>query len=241
MKIILKEPIYKLGDLGDVVKVTGGYARNYLLPRGMALVATKANINQFEAERESLVKKIAHLKTEAEKVADIYNKITIDYTRKSGDDTRIFGSVTSKDIATSLKELGHEVAKRNILLRTPIKNTGETKVKIKLDQSVLAEITVNVIAEITEGGEAPEKYSVIPYKEDQAEVDAERVEGDEAPRRAKAAPTEEAPAEEAPEADAAPTEEAPVEEAPKAEAAPAEEAPEATPETETKTEEEKSE
>lgn len=239
MKIILKEPIYNLGELGDVVKVTGGYARNYLLPRGMAMVATKANLNQFEAEKESLVKKLAHLKSEAEEIAETYNKITIDYTRKSGDDTRIFGSVTSKDIATSLKELGHEVAKRNILLSSPIKSTGETKVKIKLDQSVLAEITVNVIAEITEGGEAPEEYSVIPYKEDQAEVDAEKVEGEEVKVRT---PTKEAapetPSEES-SAEETPNEEASAEAtAPEAEAAPAEEAPaEATTEASEETEE----
>lgn len=215
MKIILKEPVYKLGVLGDVVNVTGGYARNYLLPRGMALVATQANINQFEAERESIVKKLAHLKSEAETVADVLNTVAIEFTRKSSDEDKIFGSVTSMDIVASLKEAGHDVVRRNILLPSPIKAIGETKVKIKLDQSVLAEISVSIIAEAKEEGDDDASYSVAPYPEDAAEVAAaEEDEWERKPRRAKKdEDTTKAP--EAKEADSeAATEEATTEKAP---------------------------
>ncbi len=220
MKIILKEPIYNLGDLGDVVTVAGGYARNYLLPHGKALLATKSNLNQFEAERESLVKKIAHLKSEAEQVAEKLNTVAIDFTRKSSDEEKIFGSVTAMDIEASLKEAGYEVSKRDILLPSPIKTTGETKVKIKLDQSVLAEISVTIIAEAVEEGTDDSSYSVAPYPEDAAEVAAAESEGEfreRKPRRAKTEEateaTTEAPAEEATEAAPEAAQAAPADEA----------------------------
>lgn len=179
MKIILKESIYNLGELGDIVTVAGGYARNYLIPRGMAMEATKGNLNQFEAEKEALMKKLAHLKSEAEKVAAKLGEVTLEYTRKSSAEQKLFGSVTSQELADGLKEKDFDIEKRAILLPSPIKTVGETKVKVKLDQGVLAEITVNVIAEIDENAAPAEP--VIEESAEETSTDAEAAADTEAP------------------------------------------------------------
>ena len=172
MKVILKESIYNLGELGDIVNVAGGYARNYLIPRGMAMEATKGNLNQFEAEKEALVKKLAQLKSEAEKVAAKLAEVTLEYTRKSSDDTKLFGSVTAAEISDDLKAKELGIEKRQILLPSPIKTAGETKVKIKLDQGVIGEITVNVTAEIDESTAPREPVIDETPEEESADVEA---------------------------------------------------------------------
>ncbi len=144
MKIILKEEVSKLGSLGEVVSVADGYARNYLIPKGIAVEATRGNLRQFEAEKEELLKKVAKLKEGAEVRRKELEAVTLAFTRKAGEEDKLFGSVTSMDIEAALKEQNIEVDKRTILLGEPIKSLGEHIVEIKLHPEVSASVKVNV-------------------------------------------------------------------------------------------------
>lgn len=147
--VLLREDIETLGGRGEIVKVKTGYARNYLLPRGLALPATKGNVKQIEQEREALLKKAAGEKAAAESQADTMKDISLEFERKSGDAGHLFGSVTSMDIAEALKEKGYEIDRRKIVLKDAIKETGEYTVNVKLHREVLLPVTVTVR---TEGG-----------------------------------------------------------------------------------------
>ena len=179
--ILLREDIDSVGGRGEVVKVRAGYARNYLLPQGLAILATKGNVRQIEKEREALLKKAAVEKATAEAQKEQMGEIALEFERKAGDHGTLFGSVTSMDIADALQAKGYEIDRRKIVLRDAIKETGEYKVSVKLHREVNLPLTITVKAE---GGEVPA-----------AEAKAERK-----GRKAKAA-TEEAPAEEAAPAD----------------------------------------
>ena len=148
MKIILKDNVANLGAIGETVKVAAGYGRNYLIPRGMAVEATKGNVRQFEAERESWVKKADGLKADADGIARALADVELSFERKSGADEedagKIFGSVTTMDIEAALKEKGHEVPRKIISLEEPIKRLGEFTVSVKLHPEVIQEIKVTV-------------------------------------------------------------------------------------------------
>lgn len=156
--ILLREDIDTLGGRGEIVKVKAGYARNYLLPQGLATLATKGNVKQIEQERSALLKKAAIEKATADAQKDQMGSIELAFERKAGDGGTLFGSVTSMDIAEALQAKGYEIDRRRISLRDAIKETGEYTVKVKLHREVTLEVPVTVTAQ---GGEevaaAPEK------------------------------------------------------------------------------------
>jgi large subunit ribosomal protein L9 len=132
--------------------VKAGYARNYLLPKGLATLATKGNVKQIEQERAALLKKAAVERATAEGQKEQMGSISLAFERKAGEGGTLFGSVTSMDIAQALQEKGYEIDRRRISLRDAIKETGEYTVKVKLHREVTLEVPVTVTAE---GGEEP--------------------------------------------------------------------------------------
>lgn len=145
MKLILKESISSLGFEGDVITVKHGYGRNYLLPQGKAVPATKENLKIIEENRAALeAKKAAELKKTNEQAQKL-DGMEIIIKQLAGEDERLFGSVTSADIHTKLTELDIELDKRQILLGEPLKTLGATKVEIRLGFNVSAEIMVNIV------------------------------------------------------------------------------------------------
>jgi len=148
--VLLREDIDTLGGRGEIVKVRAGYARNYLLPQGLATLATKGNIKQIEGERSALLKKAAIERATAEAQKEQMGSISLEFERKAGEGGTLFGSVTSMDIAAALQGMGYETDRRKIVLRDPIKETGEYTVKVKLHR----EVTIDVPVKVTpEGGE----------------------------------------------------------------------------------------
>lgn len=145
--VLLREDIDTLGGRGEVVKVKAGYARNYLLPQGLATLATKGNVRQIEQERAALLKKAATEKATAEAQKEQMGSITLSFERKAGEGGTLFGSVTSMDIADALQGKGYEIDRRKIALREPIKETGEYTVNIKLHREVTLQVPVTVTAE----------------------------------------------------------------------------------------------
>ena len=163
--ILLREDIESLGGRGEIVKVKAGYARNYLLPQGLATLATKGNVKQIEQERAALLKKAAVEKATAEAQKEQMGTIELAFERKAGEGGTLFGSVTSMDIADALKAKGYEIDRRRIVLKDAIKETGEYTVTVKLHREVALEVPVVVTAE---GGEAAEE----PKKERKAKAEA---------------------------------------------------------------------
>jgi large subunit ribosomal protein L9 len=148
MQIILLEKVVNLGNLGDVVKVKDGYARNFLIPQKMAKRATPAAMAEFEARRAELEKAAAEKLAAAQAVADKMNGTSVTVTRKAGMDGRLFGSVGNADVAEALKVAGFEVDKASVRMpEGPLKAIGEFPLDIALHTDVLANITVTVAAE----------------------------------------------------------------------------------------------
>ncbi|NLN18609.1 MAG: 50S ribosomal protein L9 [Firmicutes bacterium] len=148
MRVILTQNVEKIGAAGDVVNVADGYARNYLIPRGMAVQATKANLRRLEHEKEIAGKKALREEEEAKALAGRLSGTTVTITAKTGEGGRLFGSVTSQDIADAVqRQFNVELDRRRIDLPEPIKNLGEYTIPVKLYQGVNAELVVKVIAE----------------------------------------------------------------------------------------------
>lgn len=187
--ILLREDIDTVGGRGEIVKVKAGYARNYLLPKGLATLATKGNVKQIEQEREALLKKAAIEKSTADAKAEQMSGIALDFERKAGEGGTLFGSVTSMDIVEALKEKGYEFDRRKVILKDAIKETGEFSVKVKLHREVVIEIPVTVTAE---GGEA--EAEPVAKKEAKAEAEAPAEETPAAETEAETEPAEEAAA-----------------------------------------------
>jgi large subunit ribosomal protein L9 len=144
MQIILQEDIDKLGHRGDVVTVKPGYARNYLLPRKLAVEATTGNLKAIERIRASLAKKTATELDAAHKQAELLNVVALKFTRKTGENDQMFGSVTTADVADGLAGQGFKIDKRQVQLAEPIKIIGESQVTIKVFRDVSAQIKVTV-------------------------------------------------------------------------------------------------
>ena len=145
--VLLREDVDNLGARGEIVKVKSGFARNYLLPRKLAVVATAGNVKQIEAERAALMKKEARERSTAEGQAALMNALRLDFERKVGEHGILYGSVTSMDIAEALKAKGYEIDRRRITLREAIKETGEFSVAVRLHREVTVEIPVIVTGE----------------------------------------------------------------------------------------------
>jgi len=138
MQIILQEDIDKLGHRGDIVTVKPGYARNFLLPHKLAVEATQGNLKAIERIRTALAKKTATELEAAQKQAELLNGISLKFTRKTGENDQMFGSVTSADIAEGLAAQGFKIDKRQVQLAEPLKIIGETQVNIKVIRDVTA-------------------------------------------------------------------------------------------------------
>ena len=147
MEVILREDVEKLGARGQVVKVAPGYARNFLLPKNMAVPATEANKKIVEQERQAHLRKEAKAHGEAQDLAKIMTGTTVTITQKAGENDQLFGSVTSKDIAEALAAQNYNIDRRRILLEDPIRQLGEYKVTVRLHKDVTVEITVVVAKE----------------------------------------------------------------------------------------------
>jgi len=147
MEVILREDIDKLGSRGQVVKVASGYARNFLLPRRLAVPATQANRKIVEQERQAHLRKEAKLKTEAQDLGKLLVGVSVTIAQKAGEADQLFGSVTAKDVADALAAKNFTVDRRKVQLDEPIKQLGEYKVPVRLHKDVTAEITVTVVKE----------------------------------------------------------------------------------------------
>src|SRR4051794_38980634 len=152
--VLLREDIDTLAGRGEVVKVKAGYARNFLLPKGLATLATKGNVKQIEQERAALLKKAAVERATAEAQKDQMGVIELSFERQAGEHGTLFGSVTSMDVAEALREKGYEIDRRKVVLRQPIKETGDYTVKVRLRRDVLLDVPVHVTAI---GGEQAEE------------------------------------------------------------------------------------
>jgi len=147
MEVILREDIDKLGSRGEVVKVAPGYARNFLLPKRLAVAATESNKKIVEQERQAHLRKEAKAVGEATQLAQIMTGATVRIAQKAGENDQLFGSVTSKDIAEGLTAQNYNIDRRKIQLDEPIRQLGEYKVPVKLHKDVTVEITVVVARE----------------------------------------------------------------------------------------------
>ena len=147
MEVILREDIEKLGSRGDLIKVAPGFARNFLLPKRLAVAATESNKKIVEQERQAHLRKDAKLKTEAEDLGKLLANVSVTITQKAGEEGQLFGSVTSKDIAEALERQNYHIDRKKIALNDPIKQVGEYKVGVKLHKDVTVEIPVSVVAE----------------------------------------------------------------------------------------------
>ena len=144
MEVILREDIEKLGSRGQVVKVANGYARNFLLPKRLAVAATESNKKIVEQERSAHLRRDAKKESDASELGKLMSAVTINISQKAGENDQLFGSVTSKDIAEALEKQNYTVDRRNILLPDPIKQLGEHKVPVRLHKNVTIEILVIV-------------------------------------------------------------------------------------------------
>ncbi|MBS1270909.1 MAG: 50S ribosomal protein L9 [Candidatus Marinimicrobia bacterium] len=147
MEIILRQDVDKLGEAGEIVDVKPGYFRNYLNPRGMAMHATESNKKIFEEERRIQQVRQDKAKHEAQKLADKLQNVSLNAPVQVGEEDKVFGSVTSQDIAKLLAEQGFEIDKRDIELDEPIKALGIYNVPVKLHKEVTGEVKVWVIKE----------------------------------------------------------------------------------------------
>jgi large subunit ribosomal protein L9 len=147
MEVILKEDVNNLGHRGDVVKVAPGYGRNYLLPQNLAMEANAANKAVIEQMKNSAVRRSAKEKTEAEALVAQLDAVSLNFTRKTGENDHLFGSVTSADIAEQLEAKGFNIERRKIHLDEPLKSLGDFLVPVRLHREVTAHVKVVIAAE----------------------------------------------------------------------------------------------
>ncbi|MCX6592282.1 MAG: 50S ribosomal protein L9 [Acidobacteria bacterium] len=147
MEVILREEVDNLGSRGEVVKVKDGYARNFLLPRRLAVPANESNKKIVEQERQAWLKKEAKAAGEAAELGKLVDAVVLTIKAKAGENDHLFGSVTAQDLVNHLTALGYTIERRKIVLDEPIRQLGEHKVAVKLHREVTAHITVNVVRE----------------------------------------------------------------------------------------------
>jgi large subunit ribosomal protein L9 len=147
MKVILQKDVPNLGDAGDTKDVAEGYARNYLLPRNLVLIASESGRREAEHQKKLVKLKKDKRKKESEKVLEKVNGITVQFSVQVGEEGKLFGSVTSIDISRKLKEQGFQIDKKKIHLENPIRQEGEFEVAIKLDEGLVGKIKVVVAKE----------------------------------------------------------------------------------------------
>lgn len=144
MKVILKEDVKDLGEIGSLVDVKIGYGRNYLIPRNLAVEANPKNLKQFEHEKKIILVKAKKVKQSMQDVADQVSKMIITIEAQAGEEDKLFGSVTSKDIAEAIALQGVDIDKRKVILEEPIKRLGSYNVTVKIHKDVTASVKVEV-------------------------------------------------------------------------------------------------
>ncbi len=147
MKVILQENVQNLGKMGEVVNVADGYARNYLIPRKLGVEANVKNVRALEHEKKRIEEKARKVRNEAQGLAERLGAVTLTLSAKAGEEERLFGSITSMDIAEALKKEGFEVEKKRIQLDEPIRRLGSYAVGIKIHPDVTTKVQINVVAE----------------------------------------------------------------------------------------------
>jgi large subunit ribosomal protein L9 len=205
MEIVLLERVEKLGQIGDVVNVKPGYARNYLLPRGKALRANKQNMAKFEAERSAIEERNADAKKQAEMLSESIGNLSVNLVRAASEMGQLYGSVTARDIAEAVSQAGHEVDKRQVTMESAIKNLGLFTLKLTLHAEVTKQIVVNVARSLEEAKTQLESGKAVISNLDEDDED-ERVEA--APEIAAASDATEVETVESAEADTPEAEEA---------------------------------
>ena len=170
MQVILLERIGRLGQMGDVVKVKDGYARNFLLPKGKALRATKTNREQFETQRGQLEAKNLELKKEADAVTNKLNGKSFIVLRQASDSGQLYGSVTTRDIAETVTEGGFTVGRTQILLDRPIKSLGRHPIRIRLHPEVESSVTINVARTMEEAERQARGEDVTAFRDEEPDV-----------------------------------------------------------------------
>ncbi len=148
MRIILKKDVESVGKAGDLVNVSDGYARNFLIPRGLGIEASSKNMKALKNEMETAARRATKEKEAAQSMVERLEGVTCTISRKVGQQDKLFGSVTTKDIGDALREQGIEIDKRGIILGEPIKSLGEFSVKIKLHSGISTDIKVVVAGEV---------------------------------------------------------------------------------------------
>ena len=147
VNIILKENVEGLGIIGDLVDVKPGYARNYLVPKGLAMVANTRNVKELEHQKRQLARKLEKATQDAQAIKARVEKVSCEFTQRASEEGKLFGSVTSMDLEAKLQAAGLEIDRKKIQLGEPIKSLGEHVVVVKLDAGVVAELKVVVSAE----------------------------------------------------------------------------------------------
>ena len=175
MEIVLLERVEKLGQIGDVVNVKPGYARNYLLPHGKALRANKQNMAKFEAERSAIEERNADAKKQAEMLSESIGDLSVNLVRAASEMGQLYGSVTARDIAEAVSQAGHEVDKRQVTMESAIKNLGLFTLKLTLHAEVTKQIVVNVARSLEEAKTQLESGKAVISNLDEDDED-ERVE-----------------------------------------------------------------
>lgn len=178
MKIILRDDIASLGEAGDVVVVKDGYARNYLIPRGMAYQATKGNLKVWEDEKKKRLKRIAAETAKAETVKKAIETVTVVISMQVGEEGRLFGSVTNRMIASYLEGKGVTVDHRDIVIEEPIRSTGTHEVTVELGHAVIATVEVKVIPENGDEVVEPEPAPVEATETETPEAEAQEASED---------------------------------------------------------------
>jgi len=146
-KVLLREDVDDLGARGEIVRVRAGYARNYLLPRNLAVQATTGNVKGIESERAALLKKEAKERASADAQSQQMGTLQLEFRRKAGEQGALYGSVTSMDVAEALRERGYEIDRHRIHLREPLKRVGEYTVPVRLHREVTIDLKVRVAPE----------------------------------------------------------------------------------------------
>ena len=146
-KVLLREDVDDLGARGEIVRVRAGYARNYLLPRNLAVEATAGNVKGIEQERAALLKKEAKERATAEAQSQQMGSLVLEFKRKAGEQGALYGSVTSMDVAEALHERGYEIDRHRIHLREPLKRLGDYSVPVRLHRDVTIDLQVKVVPE----------------------------------------------------------------------------------------------
>ncbi len=147
MKVILKEDVKNLGAAGSIVNVADGYARNFLIPRNLAVEASSVNIKALEQERKKIEDAARKAKESAQELSNRLSSLTVQIMAKAGEEGKLFGSITNADISEALKREGFDVDRKRIMLEEPIKRLGTYTVNVKVYQDIIVPVNINVVAE----------------------------------------------------------------------------------------------